>query len=605
MVKLNSKGQAIVDLQVMPELPPSMPSITGSAIGKHAGTHLPGHFPMDYQLPGGDTLRLIANHNKTVVQIFLLTHDPDKLRNMPGKRPASLVANTIASLNAYLIRSDSYNHARSEEQQAKYDATRKAIKSLSDLLSDERDLKSTDWADQERLRSKVIAIIEKCRDKNRLIANNPVISEGALGDMLYDLKQEIQQHEFNRVYQVSKLDQLDFSDVAAKRKEQRPCFVWDSDIHIGGNELALKDALHVICQNYDMDPGKSLTNIAANRFERLGRFFNQLWKDAVAWGKYLTQPQKPEQHHEVTELAEDITGVTITPYYCFSGSGQEHHDNLQDMVASHSHQSVAGYEADDIEQGKTLLNHAAEGHWVRIRGKNQIIARLNDELVSLRFTEEDGQFFLLPNGDDLEKLSQISQKPLFLFEKIHLGLRALFTRIPAFFKDFYFNMRHAITVELPNDWHQHIHGNHPAPRLMMPNRPTEDDKSQAQGSVASLHDVLSGKRTMNNGQTLEEFVRQYLSDNHYVVVREQHPPGPTAYNNPLHRTLGVALHFARFFCGYQREKSHHRHPGHVGLPLRRRRYHHAEIAHGHPGQTTHGWLDCRYSTHSGTWKVDE
>jgi len=547
MVKLNEQGQAIVELQVMPGLPPAMPSITGSAMSKQAGTHLPGHFPMDYQLPGGDTLRLIANHNKSVVQIFLLTHDPEKLRNMPGKRPASLVANTIASLNRYLIRSDSYNEARSEEQQAKYDATRKAAQALSAVLGEERNLSSTDWADQERLRSKVIAIVEKCRDKNRLIANNPVISEGALGDLLYDLKQEIQHYEFNRVYPVSKLDQLDFSEVAAKRSEQQPCFVWDSDIHIGGDELALKDCLRVICQTYGLDPGKALTNVVANRFERLGRFFHQLWQDAIAWGKYLTQPKKPEQSHRVEKLAKDITGIDVTPYYSFSGSSQDKHDSLQDMVASRAQQSVTGYEADDVEQAKAMLSHAAHGRWVKIRDKNQLIARLNDELISLRYAENNGQFFLLPNGDDLEKLSQISKKPLFLFEKIHLGLRALFTRIPAFFKNFYLNLRHAITVELPGDWNRHIHGNHHVPKPMMPNRPSETEQSKAQISLDSLHDVLVGQGLMSSGQTLEDFVRHHLSESQYVIAREQHPPGPVAYSNPLHRTLDVTRHFAAFF----------------------------------------------------------
>lgn len=548
MVKLNEQRQAIFPLHVQPRSN-SMPSITGSAVSKQAGTVLHGHYTMDYELPGGDRLRLLANHNRSVAQVFLLTGDPDRLRNLPGKRPSSLVANTIASLNRYRIRSDSYSQPRSGEQQAKYELARKGIQSLSQLLGSERDLNSTDWADQERLRTKVIAILEKCRDKNRLIANNPVISEGALGELLYDLRQQVQHYEFNRVYPVSKLDQLDFSDVAQGRNNKKPCFVWDSEIHIGRDELALKDSLRVICQTYGMDLGESLMNQPANRFQRLNLFFHQLWQDAVDWADYLTQAKKPRQTHTVKEISKGIASTDVEPYYCFDGHQQQKHSGLQEMVNSCSGQQYAGFQADSTIQGMAMLSCEGNGHWVSINGKNQIIIRLNDKMVSLRYAQDDDQFFLLPNGDDLDRLSQISKKHLFLFEKIHLGLRAFFSRVPTFFKYLYNSLHHAVTVELRNDLHQYIHGNHPAPGRMQENRNGFDEQSPETPklSMDSLHDVLVGQGLMSSGQTLEDFVRHHLSESQYLIVREQHRPSPVAYNNPLHRTLGITRHFAAFF----------------------------------------------------------
>ncbi|MGQ3890910.1 hypothetical protein [Legionella sp. CNM-4043-24] len=548
MVKVNEQRQAIFSLHVQPHFS-TMPTITGSTISKQAGTLLHGHYTMRYDLPGGDCLQLVANHNRSQAQVFLLTHDPEKLRSLPGKRPSSLVAGTIATLNRYLIRSDSYAQPRSMEQQAKYDATRQAIQSLSLLLERERNMGSTDWSAQERLRTEVITIIETCRDTNRLIANNPVITEGALGNLLYDLRQRVQQYEYNRVYPVTKLDQLDFSDQKTANHDKQPCFVWDSDLHIGHDELALKDTLRAICQTYGLDPGTILTNQPANRFDRMNRFFHQLWQDGLDWVAYLSQSSKPKQKHTVKTVHKGISSTDVAPYYCFDGQQQERYNNVNDMVTAYSGRQFPGLQADNRDDALSMLNCRANGEWVSIRGTNQIIIRLNDEMRPLRYARDHEQFFLLPNGDDLERLSQISKKHLFLLEKIYLGFKTFITRVPAFFKYLYKHLRHALTVELPDDWRQHIHSNHPARERVGETRSSlaEQNQNGVGLSLDSLHDVLTGQGLMSSGQTLEDFVRQHLENSQYVIVREQHPPSPTAYNNPLHRSLSVLRHFSAYF----------------------------------------------------------
>lgn len=548
---LKKRLHAVIPLQVKPFSHQEVPTLTGSAISDEAGTVLYGHYSMDYDLPGGDKLRLIANHNKSFVQLFLLTHDPEKLRNLPGKRPSSLVANTIASLNRYLIRSDSYAKPRSDAQEAKYEATRDAIQSLTLLLEEEREALAHNWSKQERLRTKVIHILEKCRDKNRLIANNPVLSEGVLGNLLYNTKQNVQHYEFNRVHPVSKLDQLDFSDMAnSDGEESRRCFVWDSDLHIGQDELALQDSLRVICKMYDLDPGASLSNQTANRFQRFRQFVNKFWHDAVEWAHYMSLSKKPVPETLVQIRNNGLSITQIKPWYFFKGFKQTRHDSLREMINSCTKTDHEGYAADSVSQAISILGGEADGQWVKIKNSNKVIIRMNNRMVSLHYAKEHGQFFCLPNGEDLFTLNQISKKHLFLLERINLGLKAFFSRIPLFFKYLYNSLRHTVTVELRDDFLNHIHGNHPyipAEPEDTEEQPVAENHNNTELHPFSLHAVLKGHGLMKDGQSLQEFVQQQLADSRYVIVREEHKPSPMAYNNPLHRSVNVARHFASFF----------------------------------------------------------
>lgn len=540
-----TKGSnATVSLQVQPHCD-SMPSIAGSVVSKQAGALLYGHYNMDYNLPGGDRLRLLANHNKSMMQIILLTNNAKNLHRMPGKRPSSLIADSIAGLNRYLTRSDAYKQPRSEEQQAKYDITLKARQEITRLLSRERALSHTDWMAQEALRTDVLAIIETCRDNNRLIANNPVISEGVLGDLLYELRQSVQHYEFNRVHAVSRLDQLDFSAIKPKAGQQSPCFVWDSELHVNDDQ-GLDEALQVICQTYGMDPGNALGNQTANRFQRLRLFARKLWRDAVDFAEYLALDKKPRRGKTTEEQQDDITIINNTPYYSLSGFTQEEHDDLTAMVQACSGVHHKGWRADDVKQAKTLLRSARNGFWVHVAGSNQIIARMNNQMVSLRYAERGDRVHLLPNGDDLYELSQVSKQHLFFLERLQLGFRAFLAQLPAFFIHLYRHLKHTILVEIPEDFHRHVHGNHPRP---MPFHTMDDEPDiiPSDRKLDTLHDVLTDHGLMTNGESLEDFIRHYLGENPYVIVREQHRHSPVAYNNPLHRTLGILRHFSAFF----------------------------------------------------------
>ena len=70
---IDGRLQAIIPLQVKPYSHQAVPTITGSPVTNQAGTVLYGYYGMDYRLPDGDCLRMVANHNKGTVQLFLLT----------------------------------------------------------------------------------------------------------------------------------------------------------------------------------------------------------------------------------------------------------------------------------------------------------------------------------------------------------------------------------------------------------------------------------------------------------------------------------------------------------------------------------------------------
>ncbi|WP_019217340.1 hypothetical protein [Legionella tunisiensis] len=319
---IDGRLQAIIPLQVKPFAHQAVPTITGSPVTNQAGTVLYGYYGMDYRLPGGDCLRMIANHNKGTVQLFLLTADPEKLQQLPGERTASLVANAISHVNRYRIRVNSYEKPLTDVQTAKYELASQCILNLQQLLPHERDVAPDNWTAQEALRGKVIAILDECCSKNRLLANNPIISEGELYRILFEAAKMAQHYEFNRIYQVTRLDQLDFTQYDAEAFSPTPsCFVWDSELRIGQDEEALNDTIRVICQLYGLNPAPTLT-IPANRFKRLALFLRQLWHDSRDWVNHLVIPHQPT---EVINTNTRLNGLSITrikPYYHLSGLEQ-------------------------------------------------------------------------------------------------------------------------------------------------------------------------------------------------------------------------------------------------------------------------------------------
>jgi hypothetical protein len=531
-----------VPLQVQPEQNET-PSLIGSPISlQTAGTVLYGHYSMEYRLPGGDRLHLIASHNRANVQILLLTHDATKLHNLPGERPSSLVAKMISHVNRYLIRSDSYEQPRTKSQQAKYRIAKTCIQSLCNLLKDERELLSSDWSGQEKLRAKVIACLEQCRDENRVLANNPVVSEGALGNMLYDARQIAQQYQFNRVFPVSRLDQLDFTHTNPYHDEKPPCYVWDSEIHIGYNDEALDDTLRVICQHYGLEPAKRLSNLPANRFNRLENFVQKLWDDGKDWVSYLARPSKPKPEQHTKTRLDGLSTTKIRPYYKLRGLRQSAYPSLKELIQSYTSKVANGFVANSVANAHEILTRRMNGSWVEIKGGNLVIVRLHNEMTPLRYYEEEGLFYPLPSGDDLYSLSQVSKRHLYLPERVGLRIKAFFSRIPLFFKYVYQQLHRFITHDLYDEFTKHVHANHAKtqtePDIIVP--ATHDH-------LRSLQDVLIGHGLLSNGQTLEEFVRQQITDSQYVIVREENLPSPQDYTNPLHRSFMVARHFASFF----------------------------------------------------------
>ena len=175
-IKTNGQTQVIIPLRVHPYHHEEMFSITGSVFSNEAGTVIYGHYDMEYLLPKGDSLHLIANHNKKNVQLLLLTYDAQLLKLLPGTRSSSLVADTINTLNRYITRARNYKQPLNDAQNDKLYQAKLAIKALHLLLKKERSLNNTDYYGQELLRQNILEIIDNCRDLNRTLANNPLIS---------------------------------------------------------------------------------------------------------------------------------------------------------------------------------------------------------------------------------------------------------------------------------------------------------------------------------------------------------------------------------------------------------------------------------------------
>ncbi|MDX1836671.1 hypothetical protein DIZ81_00370 [Legionella taurinensis] len=532
----------VIPLQIKPAAHQEIPSITGSIISPEAGAMLYGYYSMDYRLPGGDMLRLLANHNQKTVQILLLTGDAQKLKQLPGTRQASLVANAIASIHRYCIRSESYSKPRTAAQLAKFNLAKKTIQRLSRLLPAERAVPVGDWAAYEALRHQVITLIEACRAENRLLTTNPVLSEGWLETILYEARQEAQHFELNRVFPVSRLDQLDFTEVKSRRQGKATTFIWDSDIHIGHNEQALHDTLSMIGNLYGLLPASSLTQVPANRFKRLETFLYKLWNDGHHWINHLASRKKLPHTIDTDNHSNGLSVLKIKPYYSLGGIPQRGYANVAALVHSLTGAHEPGKTAPSLDEAQRLLTPCPNGSWVLLDNQSRILIRVNDDWLQLNYFEEDGLVYPLPHGEDLFTLSQLSKQHLYLPEKFKLHTRAFFSKIPLFFS-YFFNSLKTFTQALQREFHQHVHEGH----VVLDNPIPAEETRTLHPLLNSLQDILNGHGLLATGQTLEEFVREKIANSPYVVVREQHRPSPPAYDNPLHRSFHVLRHIAGFF----------------------------------------------------------
>ncbi|WP_454784072.1 hypothetical protein [Legionella sp. WA2024007413] len=540
---VTSKGhtQLIVPLAITPFSHQALPTITGSLFSNEAGAVLYGHYNMEYLLPGGDRLRLIANHNKKTVQLMLFTYKSEVIQLLPGDRPCSLVANVISKVHRYRVRSESYSQPLSSVQEKKLQLANECINALKKLLKTERRLASQDHEGQEALRKQVIKIIGHCSNQNRLLAISPLISEGILGNLLYEAHKTAQHYSFNRVYAVSRLDQMDFSDIVKKQEAKQPCLVWDSELHIGHDSKDLDDALKAICSYYKLSPAPALSNIPANRIAQLAAFLNKLWRDGQDWINYLAIDKKPEHKTEIQQRLDGLTITKITPYYSLQGFIQKGYLDLPTLIRKYTKSESQPIIADTKKKAKKRISKLPHGSWIIIAKEELILIRQENKIMQLRYFVHDGLFYPLPEGHDLYTLGQISKRHLYLPERVSLRLNAFISRIPRFFYKFYKSMRHFIIHDLRDDFFNHIHKTH-IPKLDGYKKESKNSKSRD-----SLSSALENKGLLANGQTLEEFIKEQISNSPYIIARPNHPPSPHCYDNPFHRILEIIRHIASFF----------------------------------------------------------
>ncbi|KTD24917.1 MULTISPECIES: hypothetical protein [Legionella] len=505
---IDNRIHTVIPLSVRPNRFYSSFTVTATATSRHAGTVIYGSFRTQFLLPNGDCLLLFANHNNNSTQLLLITHDAEKLRYLPGKRSASLVADVISQLHRYRIRSNSYSKPRTDAQVLKYQLATKAINRLEELLTQERALSPDDWEGQEKLRRDVFAILVECSDGNRrLLASAPVISEGALGHILSKAFESTQDYQFNRVYPVCRIDQLDFTDEQGRYTDKPAAYVWDSELHIGNDEAALQDTFRVICQLYGLRLGSKLSNIPANRFVRLGSFLHNLWTNSRELATFLASPFKPTQPSETTGWYDGLIVTEIKPYYYFEGIPQN------------------GYTAEEMAE--------------------------DPPPPDILFFEHEGRHYPLPSGDDLVTISELSEKHLYLHQRLSLQLKVFFSKLPGFFVYVYRSIAQFITHDLYKDFIQYIHSDH----LEFENRkpPIKPQRTSLQKYLMSLQEILQNEGLLADGQTLEQFIETQIQNSNYVLVREKHPPSPPMYDNPLHRTLDVFRHIGSFFVHISEE----------------------------------------------------
>jgi hypothetical protein len=490
----NGHVQALIPLKLKPNIHEACASITGDE------TVLYGHYTMEYLLPKGDKLRIIANHNQKTAQLILLTHDASLIQQLPGARPSSLIANAISQINSYILRSSHYVKPLTKPQEEKAQLAKNCVLALEALLEKERTLCSDDYEGQEYLRNQVLDIIEQCRDNNRLLSLSLTVSEGMLGSILYDAKKTASQFSFNRYYKVSSEDQMDFNNLNSE-EDTPPCFIWDSELHIGYDNNQLDDAIRTVCSHYKIKPSETLNAIPANRFERLEAFILKLWQDTKNWVTYLALKVKAHHQTESTLSKNGITITQITPYYAFQGVHQKAYSNLEDLK-------------------KDL-------------GEDQ------------QHFKENDQYYPLPDGQDLYTLTQLSRQHLYLPERIGLGIKAFVTQVPKFFKYLYASLKQFVTHDLKDELINHIHQNHQT--VVIEDSINNSENKQPEVSC-SLRAVLKEcGYHLSNGQTLETFVAETLKENNYVIARSNHPQSPPPYTNPFHRVLSVFRQFAGIF----------------------------------------------------------
>lgn len=544
LVVTEGHTQVLIPLRVTPCDHHAQPTVTGSALSDEAGTVLYGYYNMEYRLPKDDKLCLIANHNKKTVQLMLFTHDEAILKRLPGQRPASLVADTLNTLQGYCLRCASYAQPLTPAQEEKLEITRHCMNALNALLGTERNIKAQNAPQQEYLRRQVISILELCQDKNRLIANNPVISEGSLGAILYDAKKAAQQHIFNRIHSASPQDQMDFSSKITHNNKPTPCFVWDSELHIGHNSKSLDDALRVISQHYQLTPAYALNHTPANRFDQLMVFFRQLGRDTKDWFNYLGLKTKPTHRRHTKTRTDGVSITKITPYYQLQGLKQQGYSRLNEIALQLIEHGVELPSVNHVKEARQKLAQSPDGHWLVIPRKNKIMVRIENELITLRYFIEEGLFYPLPDTQDLYTLSQVSKRHLYWPERVRLKFAAFISRIPSFFQGFFKSLQKFVVHDLHEEFFNHVHANHnQGGRTTKLTHPLNSKNNH----TTSIHDLLVNQGVLKNGQSLHAFIKEQIRQSPYVIARSNHPPSPRDYDNPIHRTLGLLRHVAGFF----------------------------------------------------------
>lgn len=532
--------QVIVPLMITPFSHQALPTVAGNLFSDEAGAVLIGHYKMEYLLPNNDRIRLIANHDQKTVQLMLFTHQAELIKLLPGKRHSSLIADLINKVQNYCIRSESYTPPLSLPQEQKLQIANDCIHTLQPLLKEERRLSCNDYEQQETLRRKAISIIKQYRDKNRMLANNPLISEGSLGDFLFDAYKIAQNYSFSRIHSVSRQDQMDFSKIK-KENTESPCFIWDSEVHIGHNKRDLDDALRIICHYYEIPPAPSLHDVPANRLEKIHSFFYKMWHDGHDWIKHLASDNKPEHKIEEEQPRQGISLIQITPYYKLQGLDQKAYPNINQLVANLIQSPYDPIFADNVKQAKKILSNQGHAHCVIIANEQRILVRQENKIAELRYFHHGEHFYPLPTGQDLYTLAQVCKRHLYLPERASLQFKTFVTRIPNFFSNFYKRMHRFIIHDLKAEFVNHIHASHHTPqeRIIQPKQ-----RSPKKNSLAR---VLRNKGLLTSGQTLEEFIKEQIRNNPYVIAQANHPPSPPAYDNPLHRVLNIVRHIGNIF----------------------------------------------------------
>lgn len=485
---------------------------------------------LTYLLPGQDRLIIDYHPLDDKIALELYTQDPEKLRLLPGQRPASLIANTMSQLHAYQLQSLAYPRPLNQTQVKKYQLVEQTLAHLAPLLKRERDLSPQDYPAQEGLRQQVIRLIEDLRDENRLLALNPLVSEGSLGKMLYDIKQSVQHYQFNRQFAVTRADQQNY---VADPEHQRT-YLWRSRDHLDSSPKALEGCLQEIMRLYQLNPPHAWLNRPGNRIRQIEATATRLWHKLQSMADSLANPAAPDGKPKAAlyETASEYAAEQIN----FHGLPQQAYPSLAAMVSGYFTSPSEPLSGRCIEEAWQKLSQDGPNGWAIVPSQSLLLIKKKGHLFQVRYFQQDGAYIPKPHSRDLWHLCEMPPQNLGRWQRWTQQASQLWQGTRSWYQYNQQRLGNYIQQALYQPYMAQVHEGHDRPE---PTTPPPLDRE-------TITRLLQEKNLLAPGESLESFIQRQLGSAPQLVQAD-HQPSPPPYINPAHWSVNMLRHFGGYF----------------------------------------------------------